>query len=119
LNDPISVRASCVVILGGMQEAWLQAQPLKAVLQQETRAAGVYFVNIPEKNRSTWFNALIEELSHNQPLNVSLHQATLKAMYGQEQFLSLFFTNTQLLQDSLLGAVAQNMLDEAERSGGG
>jgi len=112
LNDPMSVRASCVAILGGMQEAWHQAQPLKIILQQETRAAGIYLANIPEKNHLTWFNALIEELSHNQPLNASLHRATLRALPGQEYFLSLLFTNAQLLQDSQLGAVAKNLIDE-------
>lgn len=71
-----AVRASAVLALGGMEVPWAQASPWLAGLRRQFRAGAVGVCFVPGVERGTWFQALVEQLSHNATLDIALLRAS-------------------------------------------
>ena len=68
-------RASCVLVLGGIDEPWERAQPLVQALLSETNASAVCIASVP-RDWDAWFTEkMLRQLSHDLPLDVALHEA--------------------------------------------
>ncbi len=71
-----AMRASAVLVLGGMEVPWAQASPWLGGLRRQFRAGAVGVCFVPGVERGAWFQALVEELSHNASLDRALFRAS-------------------------------------------
>jgi hypothetical protein len=68
-------RASCTMLLGGLDEPWERAQPLVEALLSQTNASCVCISPVPVENWATRFTDILFELSHDQALDVAWYAA--------------------------------------------
>lgn len=71
-----SVRASVVLVLGGLEMPWTQASPWLAGVRRQFHAGAVGVCLVPSVERGTWFQGLVEELSHNVSIDRALFLAS-------------------------------------------
>ncbi|MCM8597777.1 MAG: hypothetical protein NFW04_03820 [Candidatus Accumulibacter sp.] len=81
LSRPRRLRADCVLLIGGAGVANERVARLVAALRQEVFTAGVGVMRIDSERQGEWFNALLEQLAHDLPIDVALRRA---APAGQE-----------------------------------
>ena len=82
---PYEVTASLVILIGSNDESWIRTAPLLRAITTETQAGGLLlWSTISERSLSERINLLIEQLSHNLPLDVALLRA-----FGQNAGIAL------------------------------
>jgi hypothetical protein len=69
---PTPPRADCVLVIGRTQGPVDQWFRLVDGLRAAAATSGVVLVHLPAESHADWFEALVRELSHNQPLDVAL-----------------------------------------------
>ncbi|MCC6196745.1 MAG: hypothetical protein IT518_20010 [Burkholderiales bacterium] len=74
--DLPGVRASAVLVAGGVNERAEQTQAWLDGLRQQFRAGAVAIASVPAEERPCWFLTLLAEISHNATLDVALLQAS-------------------------------------------
>jgi hypothetical protein len=72
LEAPERLKASCVVVLGGSSQGAENLGARILALRGETGAGCVAIARVPEEERRWWFTQLLEELSHDHPIDVAL-----------------------------------------------
>jgi hypothetical protein len=70
------VRASCVVVLGRTKEPDDEAFLMMALSGLQTGAAGLSLSYIPPGRRNIWFGNFIDELAHNNAIDVAFFMAS-------------------------------------------
>jgi len=122
LGMSFQIRASCVVILGGLDEPWERALHLIDAMKSQAGSAGVCVTTVPATSRENWFTILVEGLSHNQPLDVCFHRTsswinqelTLHPMDSASPLVPLFFSTRRLLAVSQIKSVAYELCNRME-----
>ncbi|MDB4991315.1 MAG: hypothetical protein JWN04_6493 [Myxococcaceae bacterium] len=76
LDLPAS-RASAVIVLDGLEADWQLAEPWLTSLRRQLGAGAIAVCAVPSRERALWFQTLIVELSHSEPLDRALHAATV------------------------------------------
>lgn len=71
-----SVRASAVVVVGGLDAEWPEPDAWLYSLRNELRAGAVAVANVPEAERGIWFETLVAAISHNTTLDQALYAAS-------------------------------------------
>ncbi len=71
-----NVRASSVLVLGGLNAPWSQAGPWLTGLRRQTQAGAISTCFVPASERGIWFQGLVQELSHNKTLDHALFAAS-------------------------------------------
>ena len=105
------VKASLVIVLGGMSDNWQRSEAEKTELMIKIGAAGIAILDIKEKDQIQWYNYLIEEISHNQPLDIAIKIAT---QYFGEKEPYYFWTVPELLETSRLQDKVTDFIDRLE-----
>lgn len=70
-----SVRASAVLVLGGIDVQWVQANPWLSGLRRQFHSGVVGTCFVPSIERGPWFEAFLEELCRNMTVDHALFQA--------------------------------------------
>jgi len=74
LGSPRRLRADCVILLGGLTVSAERALPLFAALRSEVETAGIAIDFTAADQRTAWFEQLIRQLAHDEPLDIALWQ---------------------------------------------
>ena len=74
--DLATVRASAVLLLGGLDAPWTHASPWLNGLRRQFHAGAVGTCFVPSGERGIWFQAFVQELSHNATLDRALFAAS-------------------------------------------
>lgn len=69
------VRADCVLILDRCVDPPQQSFALLKAVRSQAQTAGVAQAYVPTERRAEWFRRLVQQLSHNNTLDVSLFRA--------------------------------------------
>lgn len=82
LSRPRRLRADCVLLIAGAGVANERIARLVAALRQEVFTAGVGITRIDSERQGEWFNALLEQLAHDLPIDVALARAASAVQDG-------------------------------------
>lgn len=107
LENTGSTSADCVLVLGRTDEAGARAISLVDALRLQVRASGIGLAHVPPaiaqqgtRLRARWFKELIRQISHNEPIDVSLYRACRnREVKVQAPFL---FATRELIDSSLI-----------------
>lgn len=66
------VDANCVLIVGGHDDSWRRLVSAVRTVTAETRSSGLCFVDMAPSSFPEWFVGLIENLSHDEPIDLAL-----------------------------------------------
>jgi hypothetical protein len=113
LARPQRLSADCTIVLGEAASAGPRAERLVAALRTEARTSGIAVVGIEPAKRREWLRTLLQELSHNMPLDVALWRASDKSKAPQPH---LEFSEN-LLRYARLGETASRLADHLESLG--
>jgi len=115
LRQPRRLRADCVLAIGGAGVAAERIMPLAAALRAEVLTAGVGIARIdPERGRE-WLIRLIEELSHDNPLDVALVGASRSVQGDEDDEPAFLFTSRRLATAARVTAFARRLGQEVRR----
>jgi hypothetical protein len=78
LSSSFPIRASAVVALTRLSDAWPVEWPLLYALQSQVRAGAFAHSYIVEADRGKWFTEVVYNLSHNLPFDAALLGAALR-----------------------------------------
>ncbi len=111
VKDTSPVKASMVIVLGGMPDPWEKSEALKTALMIEIDAAAIAILDIKAGDHLSWYNNLIEEISHNQPLDIAIKKAM---QYLDEQNPYYFWTTPEFLEASRLQGKVTDFIQRLE-----
>lgn len=83
LQTDFPVRADCILILDKCIDPPEPSFALLKAIRSQAQTAGVAQVYVPTNDRANWFRRLVQELSHNNTLDISLFQA--RWLYDEPQ----------------------------------
>ncbi|HYR90880.1 MAG TPA: hypothetical protein VE422_42865 [Terriglobia bacterium] len=70
------VRAECALVLGSVEESPVSTDVMIGTLFQQLQASSVGLASVRETSRLSWFNNLIDEIAHDQPLDLAIWAAS-------------------------------------------
>jgi len=112
LSSSFPIRASTVVVLARLGDAWPVEWPLLYALQSQVRAGAFAHSYIVEADRGKWFTEVVYNLSHNLPLDAALLGAALRdeSLNQSEEFgLSpLLFASRSFLEATRLEKIIRH-----------
>ena len=106
LSSPFPIRASAVVVLARLGDAWPVEWPLLYAIQSQVRAGAFTHSYVMEADRGKWFTEVVYNLSHNLPLDAALLGAALRdeLLNQSEEFglTPLLFASHSFLESTRL-----------------
>lgn len=79
LRTGAHVKADCIAVLGRTKEPTMNVGPMMTTMRAVAKASGVALVNVPPVERSSWFENIVRELSHDETMDVALFRASRRA----------------------------------------
>ena len=116
LDFPRRLRADCVLAMQGAGVAAERALPLMTAIRSAVLTSGVGVVAVDPDRGDEWFNALIEELSHNLPLDVALVRANRAGGTGEPRDPPILIGSRRLAENSRITAFARRYGQELRRT---
>jgi hypothetical protein len=108
------VKANCVVLFRRRNDTWQAARPLLEALGTGTGASGVVVAPMAMRYRALWFHELIRALSHDEPLDVALLEASREAKARPP----LLLANRALARVSRVSVAAERIAGYVAGAGG-
>ncbi|MBK8254442.1 MAG: hypothetical protein IPK82_17460 [Polyangiaceae bacterium] len=107
LSNPLPIRTSIVLVLGGFGTWDDSSAALLGALKAHVRASAVAVLHIEPARHRGWFDALITELSHNRPLDVALLQVR-----DEDEEAPFLTASERFVKTAALPSVIQTLLHD-------
>jgi hypothetical protein len=107
----VRVDANCVICLNGSGRSWRRLVPMAAAAAGQAHASGIAAVDVGSDVFAPWMNALVQHLSHDEPIDLALAGACAEVGLP----MPLLIAHPELVRASRASIRAQalnNMIDK-------